>query len=304
MAADLPVNEVHLNLREAFKAISTLFKMRVVSLLLLASLGGAFLGGGGIPSVVTLAVLLVTGMLAAGGASALNQYLERETDPMMRRTAGRPLATGSLESTFIPWLAIGMIGIAVFSVMLTNPAMAFYLALGAFIYVVIYTIWLKPRTVANIVIGGAAGSCAVMAGGAAVNAAADPGVITLALLVFLWTPAHFWALAMFHKDDYTAADIPMLPVYNTAYRSAWWILIHAISAGFAAIILAVHPALGVWYAIPASLMAVVMVIESIKLVRNPDRKQAIRTFVISNIFLAVIIVLVMVVSTATQLFSA
>ena len=184
-----------LTLQQIVKLLISLFKLRVVSLLLFAAIGGAFLGAGGIPSWAALITLIATGTLAAGGASAINQYLERESDSHARRTRLRPLASGDIEH---PWIvlaiAISMILVAVAAVFPSNPTMSFYLALGALIYVGVYTIWLKPRSVLNIVIGGAAGSCAVMTGGAAVGAANDPGVIALAMLVFLWTPAHFWAL--------------------------------------------------------------------------------------------------------------
>ncbi len=280
---------------EAFRLISSLFKMRVVSLLLFASVGGAFLGKRGTPSVVSLAVLLVAGMLAAGGASAINQYLERDNDPKMRRTHRRPLASGQIgRPGVVLWIAIAMILIAVLGVLPANPAMSFYLALGALIYVGIYTIWLKPRSVLNIVIGGAAGSCAVMTGGAAVGAASDPAVIALALLVFLWTPAHFWALAMMYKDDYAAVSVPMLPVRVTAGSTAWWIFAHAVSTGVAALALAASPALGWPYLIPTAVITALFVIGSIRLIRSPERGRAIRLFVTSNIFLALVLLAVIV----------
>lgn len=293
-----------LSFREAFRLASSLFKMRVVSLLLFASVGGAFLGQRGIPSMVTLAVLMVTGMLAAGGASAINQYLERDSDPKMRRTSQRPLATGQIAHPgSVLWIAIGMILIAVFSVLPANPAMAFYLGLGALIYVGIYTVWLKPRSVLNIVIGGAAGSCAVMTGGAAVGAASDPAVIALALLVFLWTPAHFWALAMMYKDDYATANVPMLPVHATAGNTAWWIFAHAASTGLAALALAANPALGWPYLIPTAIMTALFLIGSIQLIQRPERRQAIRLFVTSNIFLALVLVAVIVAAIWHQVFT-
>jgi len=290
--------------RETFKAVSALFKMRVVSLLLFASVGGAFLGQKGVPSLLTLSVLVVTGALAAGGASAINQYLERDNDPKMRRTKDRPLASGQIaHPRMILWLAIAMIFIAVFSVLPANPMMAFYLGLGALIYVGVYTIWLKPRSVVNIVIGGAAGSCAVMTGGAAVGAASDPAVIALALLVFLWTPAHFWALAMMYKDDYAAADVPMLPVYATAGNTAWWIFVHTASAAIAALALAASPVLGWVYLIPTAVMTAVFVIGSVRLIQTPDRVSAIRLFVTSNIFLALILVAVILAAVWRQIAS-
>jgi protoheme IX farnesyltransferase len=293
-----------LSFRETFRLISSLFKMRVVSLLVFASLGGAFLGERGVPPVTTLAVLLVTGMLAASGASAINQYIERDIDPSMRRTRNRPLANRQIHHpTVILGIALAMILIAVFSVLGSKPAMAFYLALGALIYVGVYTVWLKPRSVVNIVIGGAAGSCAVMTGGAAVGAASDPAVIVLALLIFLWTPAHFWALAMMYKDDYAAAHVPMLPVHTSQGSTAWWIFVHAVSTALAALALAVIPTLGLLYAIPTGIMTFLFLAGSIRLIRTPDRPHAIRLFITSNIFLALVLLAIVIAATGHQLIS-
>ena len=285
------------------KQIATLFKLRVVSLLVFAAIGGAFLGAHGAPPVGALIAVVITGTLAAGGASGMNQYLERTNDRLMRRTQRRPLAVGHIEHpVLILWIAGAMILLAVLSVLPFNPPMALYLGLGAVIYVGVYTIWLKPRSVLNIVIGGAAGSCAVMTGGAAVGAASQPGVIVLALLVFLWTPVHFWALAMFYRDDYAAGDIPMLPVHVSAEQSARWILVHAVSTGLATVLLAVDPALGWPYLIPAALITAMLVIESTYLIRQPDKKQAIRLFIKSNLFLAGVLLAIILIPLGRQLF--
>ena len=291
-----------MTIRHLLKTVVTLFKLRVVSLLLFAALAGAFLGARGVPSWIALLTTLITGTLAASGASAINQFLERDADGRVRRTSQRPLAAGEIEH---PWIilviAIGMIAAAVLAALPINPTIAFYLALGALIYVGVYTIWLKPRSVLNIVIGGAAGSCAVMTGGAAVGAANDPGVIVLALLVFLWTPAHFWALAMFYKDDYAATEIPMLPVRASASDSAWWIFVHAASTGLATLLLAFSPALGWPYLLPTGIITLVMVIGSVRLIQTPERKQAIKLFIVSNFFLALVLLSIILVTTARQL---
>ncbi len=281
-----------------------LFKLRVVSLLLFAALGGAFLGTGGVPPIGALLAILVTGTLAAGGAAAINEYLEREADATARRTRHRPLVTGEIRKpAVVLWVAIAMITAAVLAVLPFRPAMALYLLLGALIYVGVYTVWLKPRSVLNIVIGGAAGSCAVMTGGAAVGAATHPGVIALALLVFLWTPAHFWALAMFYRDDYARSDVPMLPVRAAAHHTAWWIFIHAASTGLAALVLGVYPSLGWPYLLPTGAITILMLLGSIRLIRSPERRQAIRLFVVSNLFLALVLLSIIVVTTGRQLLS-
>ena len=291
-----------ITLRSAIETVVALFKLRVVALLLMAAVGGAFLGAQGVPSPLAIVILLITGTLAAGGASAINQFLEREADTRMRRTRQRPLASGDIQRPgAILLLALMMILIAVFSVLPSNPPMALYLALGALIYVGVYTIWLKPRSITNIVIGGAAGSCAVMTGGAAVGAASDPAVIVLALLVFLWTPVHFWALAMFYREDYSRVNVPMLPVRVPAGHSARWILIHTLGTGVAALALGFIPSLGWLYLIPVGAITIHMVIQSVKLLGKPDRERAIRLFITSNIFLALVLLATMLASAAHQI---
>jgi protoheme IX farnesyltransferase len=122
-------------------------------------------------------------------------------------------------------------------------------------------------------------------------------------LLFLWTPAHFWALAFFYKDDYAASSTPMLPVFLTARQSAWWIFIHALGTGLAALLLAVHPALGLIYLTPVSVFALLMVAHGIILIRTPERKRAIRLFVVTNIFLLVVFVTIIVASVFNQVLS-
>jgi protoheme IX farnesyltransferase len=275
--------------------VVVLFKLRVVSLLLLAAVGGAFLGARGWPGFGTLLLVLVTGGMAASGASALNQYLERSSDVIMSRTRLRPLPTGAIRN---PRLVIGvglaLIYLPTLAVLPFNPALAFYLVLGAFIYVGIYTIWLKPRTLLNIVIGGAAGSAAVMSGGAAAGAASDPAVITLALLVFLWTPSHFWSLAILYKDDYEKADVPMLPVHTTLRQAAWWVFVHTGATSLAALLLALTPGLGWIYFLPVAGATIDLCWRNVKLIARPTPQNARGLFIASNIYLTVVLLALLI----------
>ncbi len=283
------------------RTLAVLFKARVVSLLLVASIGGAFLGTQGIPSVNQLVLLLVTGALAASGASAINQYIERQNDAKMRRTGHRPLVNGEYNPHLVLAIACLMIAVAVLGTLPFYPAMSLYLFAGAVIYVGVYTIWLKPRSIVNIVIGGAAGSCAVMTGGAAVGAASDPAVIVLSLIVFLWTPAHFWALALFYRDDYQAGSIPMLPAIISEQATAWWVFIHALGTGISAVVLAFSPSLNWLYTIVAVVATGFLLVQSIQLIKRPERKRAIRFFVITNIFLLAIFLSVVASATIDSL---
>lgn len=279
-----------INWREWLQELAVLFKMRVVSLLLLAAVGGSFLGARGWPGLGTLVLLLVTGGMAASGASALNQYLERHLDARMNRTRSRPLVTGSLaRPRTILVIGLALIALPTLAVLPFNPALSFYLVLGAFIYVGVYTIWLKPRTLLNIVIGGAAGSAAVMSGAAAANAANDPASIVLALLVFLWTPTHFWSLALLYRHDYQKASFPMLPAQVTPRQSAWWVLAHTLPTGLSALLLTLTPGLSWLYAIPAIGLTIELLYRNIRLIIAPTPKNARRLFISSNYYLMIIL---------------
>ena len=276
-----------------------LFKLRVVLLLLTAAVAGAFLAARGWPGLDNLVILLVSGWVSASGASALNEYLERDTDAQMNRTRNRPLVSGMFKgATWVLAVAIAMILLPSLILSLSNPALAFFLLLGAFIYVVVYTIWLKPRTTLNIVIGGAAGSCAVLSGSAAVGAWADPAALLLAALVFLWTPIHFWSLALVYREDYARAGVPMLPVRTTPRRAAVWGLIHGLGAGAVGIALAFLPGLGPIYALPALVSTLILWWLGIALVRDPSKRVAWRLFHASNFYLLIILVSIFVATVA------
>jgi heme o synthase len=280
------------NWRATVQMLMVLFKSRVVSLLVLAAVGGIFLGAGGWPGFGRLLLVIVTGGLAASGSAGLNEYLERGPDGIMGRTRRRPLVTGAVRPRWVLWASLAMILVPSLAVLPFLPALSFFLLLGAFIYVGIYTIWLKPRTLLNIVIGGAAGSAAVMSGGAAAGAWRDPAVIILALLVFLWTPTHFWSLAILYRSDYARAGVPMLPVQTTLRQSAWWVLLHTGAAGAAALLLAMTPNLGWAYLVPVALASADMMYRNYRLVTQPNPKNARSLFISSNIYLTIVLLAV------------
>lgn len=277
------------------KSLMALFKVRVVMLLLFASVAGAFLASGGRPGGGRLAVLLVSGGLAAAGASAINQVLERDLDARMERTRRRPLPAGSLKRTnWVPYAGALMILLPSLAVLPFNPALAIFLLLGALIYVYVYTIWLKPRTPLNIVVGGAAGSAAVLCGSAAAGMWNEPGALVLALLVFLWTPTHFWSLAIAYRDDYARGGFPMLPVQTTPQIAAWWVLLHTGGAALAALALASHPALGWPYLVPVAMATMTLLVLSVRLVASPTKSRALALFHASNLYLAIVMLMICV----------
>lgn len=276
--------------REFVRMLVVLFKLRIVALLLLSAVGGAFLGAQGRPGLNELLLLLLAGGMAASGASALNQYFERTSDVLMTRTKLRPLPAGQIEHPRLV-IAIGvlLILLPVGAIAPFNGPLAFWLLAGAVIYVGVYTIWLKPRTLLNIVIGGAAGSAAVLSGGAAVGAWQDPAVLVLSLIVFLWTPSHFWSLAILYKKDYQQADVPMLPARTTTKQAAWWVLLHTGATGLASLLLALTPALGWIYFVPVAGATIDMLWRNVRLIRDPHPRTARGLFLASNVYLTVVL---------------
>jgi protoheme IX farnesyltransferase len=278
------------------QTLMALFKVRIVFLLLFTAVAGAFLAAGGWPGAGTLSLLLVTGGLAASGASALNEYLEQDRDALMMRTRQRrPLVNGSITRPgWVPYVAVAMIVLPSLLVLPSNPALSFFLLLGAIIYVGVYTLWLKPRTLLNIVIGGLAGSAAVLSGSAAAGAWNDSGALLLSLLVFVWTPTHFWSLAIVYRDDYERGGVPMLPTQTTVRRSAIWVLLHTLPTVLAALALASHSALGWLYFVPVGLASVDLVACNVRLVFEPTAKRAFSLFKVSNLYLALVLLLICV----------
>jgi len=272
-----------------------LFKLRVVILLLVVAVGGAVLAAG--PWLdqgaawPDLLVLVLTGTLSAGGASAINQYLEQDLDARMQRTRHRPLPAGYVQPPI--WaliLGVGMVLAALVIAAWYRPQLAWAVAAGAFIYIVIYTLALKRRTVTNIVIGGAAGSAAVISGAAAVGHWNAPEAWALAGLVFLWTPSHFWSLSLVYREDYARAGFPMLPVKITPAAAARWVAVHTLGSVAVACLMAFFPRLGWPYGLAIALPSVYYVHRTVRLWREPSPQEAMRLFHTSNLYLAVVTV--------------
>ena len=212
-------------------------KLRVVELLLVSTLPAMVLAEGGLPSLSLTIATLIGGTLAAGSANAFNMVIESESDKLMKRTAKRPLATGILNKTEATLFAtfIGLLSLAIFQIYTTTLATLLTFIAIAF-YVLVYTIALKRRTPQNIVWGGAAGCMPALIGWAAVTNTLSVTAWSFFLVIFFWTPPHFWALAIKYKDDYAAAGIPMLPVVATKthlLRQMWVYTIAMIASSIA-----------------------------------------------------------------------
>ena len=169
--------------------------------------------------------IIIAGSLASAGSSALNHYYDRDIDPLMKRTSTRPIPSGRIKSNhvLIYGLAVSIISV-IYGALALNYLSAFFIALGIFFYVIIYTVWLKRLNSSNIVIGGFAGSAAAMAGWSAATGSMDILGFLVGFLVFVWTPSHFWCLAMKMKDEYTEAKVPMLPVLIGMQKTSKYIL--------------------------------------------------------------------------------
>ena len=267
-------------------------KPRIVFLNLIVAVAGMFLAWGGnvVPSVLILT--LVTGGLGAAGASAINGYLDRDIDAVMSRTRTRPIPAGEIFPA-IKALYLGIILVAVSllaSGLLINWLTSFFIALGAAFYVLVYTIWLKRRSVYNIVIGGFAGSCSGLAGWAAASNSIGIPAILLALLIFLWTPGHFWPLALRFKADYARANIPMLPVVTSDEKTARIIVAsNLLTAGFA-FTFYFFSSVGLVYLVIAALLGGLMTIANVKLLKLPNSKETWKVFKFSNIYLMFILI--------------
>ena len=281
--------------RSILNMIVVLFKLRIVFLLVVAATGGAFVAAGSWPGWNVLLLTWITGGMAAAGSSALNQYWERRSDANMVRTSHRPLVTGEIaDPRWVPVVGLLLIFVPSLAVLPFNPALTFFLLAGAFIYVVIYTIWLKPRTLLNVVIGGAAGSAAVLCGSAAVGMWNAPGALVLAFILFFWSPFHFWSLALIYRDEYKKADFPMLPAKTSPRAAAGWIAVHAAITGMAGLALAALPYLGWVYFVPVLLVTGSLFWNTVKLLQEPSPKNARGVFMSSNFYLLVLLVAICV----------
>ena len=204
------------------KAVLNLFKVRIGVAIALAAAAGLAVENGEGPGFARSLTLVLAVLLASAAAGAFNQYVEHDLDRRMARTRNRPFVTGTLKhGPFWLWV----IGILLFAsvsaaIAVSNAAAGLYVFLGAFTYGVVYTVWLKRRTWWNIVVGGLAGSFAVLAGAAATSTPPGPEALSLAVVLFLWTPPHFWSLAIACREDYAAAGVPMLPVVVGDARAA------------------------------------------------------------------------------------
>jgi protoheme IX farnesyltransferase len=236
-AAALPIAATRSGL---LKLCASLFKLRIGFAIMLSAFAGALLAHGDWPAGWDTLLLGFGVLVASSGAAGCNHYFERDIDAQMRRTRSRPFVSGRLSATRLWPVVFGammLLGSALVAWRFNVASGAFVLA-GALTYSVVYTLWLKRRTHWNIVIGGLSGSWAVLAGAAAFDGTLGPAALLLAVVLFLWTPSHFWSLAIALVEDYRRAGVPMLPVVRGVAIASRWALINAALLAGSALLLA------------------------------------------------------------------
>jgi protoheme IX farnesyltransferase len=266
----------------------SLMKLRVVELLLVTTLPALFLASDGVPDLAVTIWCLVGGTFAAGGANAFNMVIEAKSDLLMKRTAKRPIATGEISKVngLIFATLISIISLSIFAVF-TTPLATLLTFLAITFYVFGYTLALKKHTSQNIVWGGIAGCMPVLIGQAAVTNSLTLTSWLFFLLIFFWTPPHFWALAVRYKDDYKAAGIPMLPVVapiKSVINQMWF---HSLAMAVVSLLVIQSAQLPIWLSVITLLLIAGWKRQLIKLTRQPSEVNAGKLFQASIVFLSI-----------------
>ncbi len=282
-------------LREAARAYFSLTKPRIIVLLLVTTVPAMVLARGGWPSVWLMLVTVAGGAIVAGGANAMNCYFDRDIDGLMLRTRGRPLPAGQIEPERAAVFGIILAAVGFLMLQVFVNLLAACLTLGAFaFYVVVYTLLLKRTTPLNIVIGGAAGAMPPVVGWAAVTGSVEAPALVLFAIVVLWTPPHFWALALNYNSDYRRAGVPMLPAVLGPEETRRQILLHAIALVAVTLILPASGATGVIYLTAALVLGGLFLVYALRLWSGSPGKAASALFRYSIVYLALLFVAVAV----------
>ena len=275
----------------AVRMTVSLLKLRIGIAIAASALAGIAVASGPSPSWLQSLGLALAVLGASGAAGAFNHYYERDLDRLMKRTRARPFASGAFQAG--PWWLVGFAALLAASLVLAaatgGTLAATFVFLGAFTYGIVYTVWLKRRSVWNIVIGGLAGSFAALAGAAAVDPSPQVVPVLLALVLFLWTPPHFWSLAAAKGKDYKRAGIPMLPLLAPA--NAWTLAIFSHTAALVAVSLVpLWFGKGLFYGLGAGLGGFIFLVKSWKLHYRPTEQNAMANFLASLLQLSLLIV--------------
>ena len=281
--------------RTVIGAYIALTKPRIIELLLITTIPTMVLAAGGWPDTSLVVWTVLGGALAAGGANAINMYIDRDIDGLMERTRNRPLVTGRIAPRNALAFAL-VLEVAAFALLAwSSNVLAACLAIAATLfYVFVYSLWLKRTSRQNIVIGGAAGAVPVLVGWAAVRNDVSWSAVVLFLVIFLWTPPHFWALAIRHADEYRVASVPMLPVVESAattVRTMGW---YSVAVAVASLALVPLNDMGVIYMVSAVVLGVAFVALTFGLGTTPTARAAMRVFSFSISYVTLLFIAVTV----------
>jgi protoheme IX farnesyltransferase len=270
-------------------AYVALTKPRIIELLLVTTVPTMVVAERGMPSWWLVLATLIGGSLAAGGANAINMYVDRDIDRLMERTQGRPLVTGVVSPPAALTFALTLEVVAFVELAVFVNLLSAVLAVSATLfYVFVYTLWLKRVSTQNIVIGGAAGAVPVLVGWAAVRNSLGLAPLVLFAIIFVWTPPHFWALAIRYRDDYQRADVPMLPAIVGYTRTARQIVVYTVLLW--AISLVFHPVarMGDLYLVAAIALGGLFLWQAVQLLRHATPERAMRVFAYSISYLTLL----------------
>ncbi len=275
--------------RSRLSAYVALTKPRIIELLLVTTVPTMVVAAEGLPAGWLVLSTLAGGSLAAGGANAFNMYIDRDIDRIMKRTRGRPLVTGEIEPSRALVFALCLeVGAFVLLWSLVNPLSA-VLAVGATLfYVFVYSLWLKRTSTHNIVIGGAAGAVPVLIGWSAVTGGLGLAPLVLFALIFVWTPPHFWALAIRYREDYAAAEVPMLPAVASMDDTARRIELYTVALVAVSVLFAPVASMGLLYVAAAAVLGAIFLLRAVQLRRDPTPKRAMRLFGFSISYVTVL----------------
>lgn len=258
-------------MRARLGAYVALTKPRIIELLLVTTVPTMIVAERGLPSIWLMVCTVLGGTLAAGGSHAINMYIDRDIDRLMERTKGRPLVTGIITPRAALTFAIGLEVVAFALLWTTVNLLSAVLAVAACLfYVFVYSLWLKRTSSRNIVIGGAAGAVPVLIGWSAVTNTLDWAPVILFAVIFYWTPPHFWALAIRYRDDYAAAEVPMLPVVESLRRTSVRILGYTLLLWALTVVFAPVAGMGHLYLGSAIVLGAVFTWYAVRLVRMPE----------------------------------
>jgi protoheme IX farnesyltransferase len=264
------------------RAYVALTKPRIIELLLITTIPTMIVAQRGLPSGWLMLATLAGGSLAAGGANAINMYVDRDIDAIMHRTSQRPLVTGAITPAAALTFAIGLevLSFALLWVAV-NPLSAVLAVSATLFYVFVYTLWLKRSSSQNIVIGGAAGAVPVLVGWAAVRGSLTWAPVLLFAVIFVWTPPHFWALAIKYREEYAAADVPMLPAVASLTTTARQIIVYTAILWAVSLAFGWEAGMGAIYWATAVALGAIFMLYSVRLYREPSSASAMRVFAYS-----------------------